>query len=94
MEKKIRKIRNDKGKERVEIRKCKFCDYQNKHKRGFLIHMLNHHSNKQERKKKYKFYCDMCDFGTFSLRFFKIHNEKNVKHLRNKNNNLEPFENI
>ena len=36
-------------------------------------------TNKEERKKEFKYYCELCDFGNFSKGLFKLHME--TKHI-------------
>jgi hypothetical protein len=55
--------------------KCNFCEYESKNKTTFTKHILNKHSTKDERLKKFKFYCHLCDYGTFSIDSFNMHNE-------------------
>ena len=54
--------------------KCNDCLYSTKNKTMMKQHKLNEHSTKQERKKEFKFYCECCDFGTFSKDLFEKHN--------------------
>ena len=44
-----------------------------------LKHILNKHSTKDERKEKFKYYCELCDFGTFSKDTMEVHNNS-TKH--------------
>ena len=39
------------------------------------LHYLNHHSNKEERKNEFKYYCEPCDFGHFTKALYKAHLE-------------------
>ncbi len=66
-----RKIRRDK-KIREEI-KCNICDYKHIREDCIKSHILNNHSTKEQRKGEYKYYCDKCDFGTFSNQRFSEH---------------------
>lgn len=43
------------------------------------LHMLNNHSSKDERKEKFKYYCEICDYGTFGKSSFEKH-KKSEKH--------------
>lgn len=71
-----RKVRRDK-KEEEEI-KCPHCYYKNKNKYALKSHVLNNHSNKDERKNNFKYYCEKCDVGCFSKPKFEEHvNGKN-----------------
>ena len=36
-------------------------------------HILNNHSSKEERKHKFKCYCEYCDFGSFSEIHYQNH---------------------
>jgi hypothetical protein len=55
--------------------KCKHCDYTSKNNTNMKLHYLNHHSNKEERKHGFKYYCDECDVGNFTKSLFKLHME-------------------
>lgn len=46
--------------------KCNKCTYDTKHKASYTLHVLNEHSTIEERKKAFKFYCKVCDHGTFA----------------------------
>lgn len=48
-------------------------DYENYNRVNYLNHILNNHSNKEERKQGFLFYCDICDFGAFSESIFEKH---------------------
>lgn len=64
-----RKTRTDKK----EVGKCNKCDYITNNHTTMLKHILNKHSTIEERKQKFKFYCELCDFGSFSKDTFDIH---------------------
>jgi hypothetical protein len=68
-----RKKRTDKQ----EVGKCKQCEYETESYTTMLKHLLNKHSTKEERKDKFKHYCELCDFGTFSKDTFDIHENSN-----------------
>ncbi len=61
--------------------KCDKCDYNTKNLTTLKQHKLNEHSTLDERKKTFTFYCELCDFETFSKDIFKNHNETD-KHKR------------
>jgi len=65
-----RKIRKDKIK---GIYKCEKCKYTTKVKSNYKMHILNQHSNGEEKKKEFKYYCDVCNFGTFGEKYYNIH---------------------
>jgi len=73
----IRKKRSD-YKEPIN---CEHCNYKTKNKTTLLKHKLTQHSTKEEREQKFKYYCTLCDYGTFSLDSFEIH--KNTKKHKN-----------
>ncbi len=47
----------------------------------FKKHTLTEYATKEEKKNEFKFYCETCDFGTFSQDTIEIHNNTN-KHKR------------
>lgn len=55
--------------------KCSKCDYGSSTESHTLMHKLNNHSTKEERKKEFKYYCDKCDIGTFIEKVYKKHIE-------------------
>ena len=67
--------RNIKTEEEKKIYKCDKCDYVSKNKNNYLVHKLNNHSTKEERKKEYKYYCELCDFGVLSKSLYEKHIE-------------------
>lgn len=54
--------------------KCYDCDYITKNNITLKKHILNKHSNIEERQKQFKYYCNYCNFGTFSIDTINIHN--------------------
>ncbi len=64
-----------------EPKKCDKCEYETKNKTTLEKHKLNEHATKEEREKGFKYYCNVCDFGTFSIDTFNIHKESN-KHKK------------
>lgn len=78
-----------KRKKRVDCKepnKCMQCDYATKNKLTLKIHVLNTHSNLTTRREEFKYYCDDCDFGTFSSKIMNAHNNtnKHMKHIQRK----------
>jgi hypothetical protein len=59
--------------------KCKLCNYITTRTTNMKLHYLNKHGNRQERMRDFKYYCEGCDFGSFSKSLFKLHKE--AKHL-------------
>ena len=79
----IRKIRID----TKPPHKCIKCEYSSKNIIMFKQHMLNLHGTLEERKIGFNFYCEICDYGTFSVDLFNNHNESNKhkKYMERKN---------
>lgn len=79
----IKKKRSD----YLEPIKCNFCEYKSKNKTILNTHILNNHKTQEDRKKEFKYYCELCDFGSFSKDTIEVHNNSE-KHktfiLRNK----------
>ena len=71
-----RKIRSDK----ILEPQCKECNYTTNNLTCMKVHCLTHHSNKEERKRDFKYYCEKCDFGTYAEILFTRHCESK-KHL-------------
>ncbi len=63
------------------IYKCEKCNYETTNNNNYLCHNLNNHSSKDERKNKFKFYCDNCDFGCFSKTGYDKHLKSKI-HIR------------
>ena len=57
------------------IRKCDKCDYQTEYIINLKKHILNSHATRENREKEFKFFCKLCDFGTFSVDMMKIHKD-------------------
>ena len=62
------------------IHQCdhKDCNYKTDKTSNFNTHKLNNHATKEERKKEFKYYCDLCDFGVFAESAYITHNESVV----------------
>ena len=71
-------------KKAVEIYQCNDCEYNTIKKSNYLTHKLNNHSSIEERKKEFKYYCDICDFGVFTESSYKKHIESKVHQKINK----------
>lgn len=72
--------------------KCDMCSYETKNKTTLLKHKLNNHSSKEERLNNFKYYCKLCDYGTFSIDSFNIHNNtEKHKIIINLLNNQNPI---
>lgn len=68
-------IKTRKEKENKVSYECKECKYITNNKSNYVLHKLNNHSTKEERKKEFKYYCELCDFGVFAETTFNIHTE-------------------
>jgi hypothetical protein len=74
-----------KRKERTDKKspyKCSICNYETKNIISFKQHNLNDHSTLEQRKSGFKFYCEKCDFGIFSIDLF----NKHIDSEKHKNN--------
>jgi len=71
--------------------KCPHCDHKINNNTNMRLHMLNHHSTPDERRKGFTYYCEYCDFGTFGESNYNKHantrRHKRFVELLNKNNN-------
>lgn len=68
---------------------CERCKYETTNLTTFQKHILNEHSTKDEREKEFKYYCKYCDFGTFSIDTFNLHNNtKKHKKFIMRNNQI------
>lgn len=61
--------------DKVLENKCKLCNFEAKNSSNVLVHILTKHSTPKERKEQFKYYCEKCDFGTFTEILFKRHEE-------------------
>jgi len=74
-----RKVRKDRIQENY---KCSKCNYITTNNNNYLTHILNNHSTKEEKKNKFKFYCETCDFGVFVKSAYD-------KHIKTKKHNMK-----
>lgn len=80
-----KKIRSDKK----NALNCTKCEYTCKSNILMIQHRLNTHSTLEERMNEFKYYCKLCDYGTFSKDFIEKHNNtKKHKHNQYINNLL------
>jgi hypothetical protein len=77
-----------KSKIKKEEYKCNECNYQSKNLYNFLSHKLNNHSTAEEKKEKFKYYCDLCDVGTFVESNYEKH-KLSTKHILVAKNNTK-----
>lgn len=52
---------------------CDRCEYKTKNKTLLIQHKLNEHASIEERKKEFRYYCENCDYGTFSIDLYNRH---------------------
>lgn len=64
-----------------ECKECKENKYITDNKSNYILHKLNNHSTKEERKQQFKYYCDNCDFGVFTESSLEIH-KHSLRHNR------------
>lgn len=60
--------------------KCDLCPFESNNASYMNEHILNKHFDKEKRKKESKYYCNECDFGSYSQIVFNKHLET-VKHI-------------
>ena len=78
-----RKTRTDK-KEELQ---CNICNiYKTKQKSTMKLHILNNHSSIEEKKKGFKVYCEVCDYGIDSETKY-LHHLETIKHKMKITNN-------
>jgi hypothetical protein len=66
--------------------KCTICiDYETPNKTMYKQHILNYHSSKEKREEGFKYYCKLCDYGSFSKDLLEKHN-LTVKHKKHEYN--------
>lgn len=70
------------GRPSLPIKKCNFCKYETRFKRSMLLHNLNNHYTKAQRKEIFPYYCEHCDYGSFIKTTYEKHLTKNKSHLR------------
>jgi hypothetical protein len=73
----VRSVRCDKK----LLDKCPHCNYKPNSYINMKQHILNLHSEKEDRKKDFKYYCEKCDFGSFIKQTYNKHLESN-KHIQ------------
>ena len=61
---------------------CEDCDYKTKNKTTLKQHILNEHSDKNKRESEFRYYCKLCDYGTFSVDLYNFHKSCR-KHKKN-----------
>jgi len=66
--------------------KCNSCNYETKNLTNLKMHELNNHASIEEKKNKFKYYCEYCDIGFFYENAISIHN-KTLKHKYKSSNN-------
>ena len=60
---------------------CDICEYKTQNATTFKQHKLNEHADKETREKEFKYYCKICDYGTFAKQLIEKHNGSE-KHIR------------
>ena len=70
------KHRTGKRKQRSDTKdehKCTKCSFHTKNITNLRQHFLNYHGTKEERESGFKYYCSVCDYGTFADNFYERH---------------------
>jgi len=80
--------RRKKRSDTKEEHKCEKCNYKSKNIINLKQHKLNEHGTKEEREKEFKYYCEYCDIGSFSIDIMERHKNtekhKNIINILNK----------
>jgi hypothetical protein len=63
--------------------KCEKCEYEPKSNTNYLKHILIYHSTKEERREKFIYYCERCDYGSFTEKSLDIHKNSKKHKLLN-----------
>ncbi len=63
--------------------KCPKCDYEPKSNTNYLQHTLIYHSSREDRKAKFPFYCEVCDYGSFTEKSLITHKNSKKHKLLN-----------
>lgn len=71
----------------ADIYKCDKCDYTTTNRKNYLTHTLNNHDSKEDKKEKFKYYCETCDFGVFTESSYNKH-IATKKHKMRQNNSI------
>lgn len=53
--------------------KCPNCNYKPKSNMNYLQHTLIYHSTIDEKIKQFPYYCEKCNYGSFTKKSFDIH---------------------
>lgn len=65
--------------------KCNLCSYKSTNNNNYLTHWLNNHDTKENRRDKFKYYCDICDFGVFTESLYNKHIGTKKHEMRSNN---------
>jgi hypothetical protein len=52
---------------------CKHCNYTSENLLNMTVHTLTNHSTSEERRARFKYYCEICDIGAVSENAFLRH---------------------
>ena len=63
----------------VELRKCEYCEYTIKQKGIMEVH-FKCTANLETHGKEFKYYCRLCDLGTFTKTNFDNYNKSDTQH--------------
>jgi hypothetical protein len=74
-----RKTRSNK---KCDLYECNKCDFTSKKEHNYFTHFLHNHATKEEKKLKFRFYCDNCDFGTFTESEYNKHVNTNKHKMK------------
>jgi hypothetical protein len=75
-----RKIRSDK--KCLDEYVCNKCNHKSTSEHNDKIHYLNNHASIEEKRKEFKYFCETCNSGTFSLTEYKKHLERKTHKMK------------
>ena len=59
--------------------KCYKCNFESSNHTNMKVHLLTKHGTPEKRREEFTYYCDKCDFGTFTEILFMRHTDT-LKH--------------
>jgi hypothetical protein len=60
--------------------KCEDCDFRPYDNKSYIQHKLSFHASIEEKKSKFRYYCEKCNFGTYA----EIHYNNHIVTIKHK----------
>lgn len=64
---------------------CILCNYKTINKLNYDQHILNNHSSAEDKKNKFKYFCEKCNFGINTENLYKKHCDTNKHKIKTVN---------